>query len=165
MSTDASSTPSTPRSPLVGPITIQVITKDDYDEVLKFLQVFFFRDEPLNNYIQLLTDEQPRCYELEDYCMKELDSGLNLKAVADGRIVGVCLNGILERGYIDHLEPIQCNSEKFSKVLTLLDYVAVKSNVFQHFPDCDKAMTVKIVSVNSECRGRGIARELMSKTR
>lgn len=70
------STPSTPCSPLADLFDIEVITEKDRDDVLQFLQTFFFKDEPLNSAIGLITDENPRCLDLETYSLKG-SKGLN----------------------------------------------------------------------------------------
>lgn len=136
----------------------------DRDETLQFLRKFFIRDEPLNYSLGLL-EGRSKCNELEEFCVKELDNGINLKAVSNGKIIGLCFNGILTKGYIDEIEEVDCPDKKFEKILKLLDHVAVESNVFGKFEDCDKALTVKILSVDSAWRGRGIAKELMDKSR
>lgn len=141
-----------------------MIRAEDKDEVLRFLRTFFIRDEPLNHSIGLL-DGKETCSELEEYSIKDLDSGVNLKAVSNEKLIGVCLNGILTRGYVDEIEEANCEDKKFEKILRLLDHVAVESKIFSHFPDVDKAMCVKILSVDSSQRGRGIAKDLMNRTR
>lgn len=79
---------------------IEIINKDDKMRVLKFLRRFFFRDEPLNQCIQLIPEgEDSTCVELEDYCSNaSLENNLSLMAVsASGAIVGVILNGKIMR--------------------------------------------------------------------
>lgn len=36
--------------------------------------------------------------DLEAFATKELDNEVNLKAVHNGKTIGVCLNGVIERG-------------------------------------------------------------------
>lgn len=75
---------------------IQVVTKDDKLRILKFLRRFFFRDEPLNQSIELIPEgEGSTCLELEEYCsMSALENNLSLMAVStSGTIIGVLLNG------------------------------------------------------------------------
>lgn len=157
------STPSTPTSPI--DYEIQIATEEDREPIRNFLQTFFFRDEPLNSYLKLITDENPRCLDLENFSLKEINNGLNLKAVYNGKIIGVSLNGILEKGWVDKCDPFKCEDEKFNIILGLLDHVAKESDPFKKYLDCDKAMTVKILSVDGAYRGKGIAKELMAKTR
>jgi len=75
---------------------MEIINKDDKLRVLKFLRRFFFRDEPLNQSIQLIPEgEDSTCEELEDYCSHgSFENDLSLMAVStSGSIVGVSLNG------------------------------------------------------------------------
>lgn len=75
---------------------IEIINKDDKQRVLKFLRRFFFRDEPLNQSIQLIPEgEDSTCVELEDYCSHaSFENNLSLMAVSTSdSIVGVSLNG------------------------------------------------------------------------
>lgn len=74
---------------------IQVVTRNDKLRILNFLRKFFFRDEPLNHSIQLLSErEESTCRELEDYSLSSLENNLNLMAVLpNGALVGVILNG------------------------------------------------------------------------
>ncbi|KAJ8966864.1 hypothetical protein NQ314_003258 [Rhamnusium bicolor] len=142
------STPSTPTSPI--DYEIQIITIEDKEEVQNFLQTFFYRDEPLNSYLQVISEETPRCIDLEIFSLKNLENGLNLKVIHNGKLIGVCLNGILERGWVEKEEPFKCEDKKFNYI---------------RFPGCDKAITVKILSVDGAYRGKGIAKELVAKTR
>ncbi|KAJ8913024.1 hypothetical protein NQ315_002039, partial [Exocentrus adspersus] len=157
------STPSTPTSPI--PYEIQIATEDDRESILNFLQTFFFRDEPLNSYLGIITEETPRCLDLENFSLKELNNGVNLKAVYNGKIIGVSLNGILERGWLGKDDPYKHGDTKFGIILDLLERVARESDPFKKYPDCEKAMTVKILSVDGTYRGKGIAKALMAKTR
>ncbi|CAG9854165.1 unnamed protein product [Phyllotreta striolata] len=154
------STPSTPTSPI--DFDIKIATSADQEDVRQFLQKFFYKDEPLNLFLELITDEHPRCLDLERFTLKDLDSGVNLLAVQNGKLIGVCLNGILERGAADDFE---CEDEKFSKIVKLLDYVAVESDPFKIYPGVNRGMIVKILSVDGSFRGKGIAKDLMVKTR
>ncbi|XP_030766405.1 dopamine N-acetyltransferase-like isoform X1 [Sitophilus oryzae] len=156
-------TPTTPVSP--KEYDIQLATSADKEDILIFLREFFFKDEPLNNYLGLISEDRPRCIDLEEYCTKELDNGLNLKAVHNGKIIGLSLNGILERGYLDKEDDYKVTDPKFSKIIRLLDRVGKESDIFARFPEFDKTVTVKILSVNGAYRGQGIAKELVNKTR
>ncbi|XP_072376342.1 arylalkylamine N-acetyltransferase 1-like [Diabrotica undecimpunctata] len=155
------STPSTPTSPI--DFEIKIATLDDKEAVLAFLQKFFYKDEPLNSFMEIITDEHPRCYDLERFTLKNLDNGVNLLAVQNKKIIGVCLNDVIERGVME--EDFICDDEKFGKIVKLLEHVAVESDPFQIYPGIDKAMVVKILSVDGTYRGKGIAKDLMAKTR
>lgn len=80
---------------------IEIINKDDKLRVLQFLRRYFFRDEPLNQSIQLIPEgEDSTCPELEDYCSQaSFDNNLSLMAVStSGAIIGVLLNGKILNG-------------------------------------------------------------------
>lgn len=69
-------------------------------------------------------------------------------------------------GYLENPEnELKITDEKFSKIVRLLDKTALESDVFQKFSDSEKAVTVKIISVDGAYRGQGIAKELLNKTR
>lgn len=50
-----------------------------------------------------------------------------------------------------------CQHEKFKKILALFDRIEENFNVFDLYPDTDVILDGKILSVNSEYRGLGIA--------
>lgn len=155
------STPSTPCTPPAEPYEIKLITDDDKEQVLDHLRRFFFRDEPLNVNIQLLQDRE-RCQDLEDYCIKGVGDGSSVQAVsASGALIGVSLNEIAERGKVDEFDG---EDIKFKKILDLLDTVETEANTFGRFPDVDKVLYCKILSVDSAWRGRRIAQELVSRS-
>ncbi|XP_022918320.1 arylalkylamine N-acetyltransferase 1-like [Onthophagus taurus] len=176
MSLDNSSTSSTPTTPLfqISPkddYSIKPIKEEDYNNVIRFLRKFFFRDEPLNTYVKLLDDENGTCPELEEYSVQTIKDGISLMAVsASGQIIGVCLNGIIRRN--ENRE--NCNddndndvhgNEKFLKIIRFLRYADKMSEIFEKFTDVDKVLCVKILSVDGSFRGRGIAKQLMDRTR
>lgn len=74
---------------------IEAVTKDDKLRILNFLKKFFFRDEPLNQSVQLLSNREDfTCRDLENYSLASLENDLNLMAVLpNGVLIGVVLNG------------------------------------------------------------------------
>lgn len=161
------STPSTPSSASASPpieqFHIKQITHAEQEKVILFLRKFFFLDEPLNLDVKLLETE-PTCKELEAYSIKSIKDGLSLMAVSDsGNIVGVCLNGSANRN--DPIEDEEeCPNPKFAKILSLLERVDTELDLFGKYPDANKIMIAKILSVDSSWRGRGIAKILFDKT-
>lgn len=83
-----------------------------------------------------------------------------------GKIIGVILNGSQEPGHLQEMESFAdaCPHPRFRKILQLLAAVDRASDVFGKFPDVDKLVEVRIVSVDSEMRGRGIAKALLEKS-
>nr|ADD70323.1 arylalkylamine N-acetyltransferase type 1 protein [Bombyx mori]ADQ28098.1 arylalkylamine N-acetyltransferase short mutant [Bombyx mori] len=87
-----------PRKMSVPAYTIQRLTYNDRDLVLKFLRRFFFRDEPMNLAVNLLETPESRCTELDDYAAATLSDGVSVAAVDEnGDYVGVIINGIVRR--------------------------------------------------------------------
>ncbi|KAK9738015.1 Acetyltransferase (GNAT) family [Popillia japonica] len=171
VSVESSSTPSTPLTPDTPllpppePYNIRTIGKEDTEKVLAFLRTFFFRDEPLNVDIKLLEDEQT-CPDLEEFSLKAIKDNVSLMAITDsGKIIGVSLNGLIERNIAADDDDLDVTDPKFSKILGLLNYVDKEANVFERYPDVNKMILVEILSVDGSWRGQGIAKKLMNKTR
>lgn len=152
-------------TPSAEPYQIRDATNEDSENILEFLRKFFFRDEPINTSIQLIESETTVCTELEEFSLNSLYQGISLIAVTPSdKIVGVCLNGILKRDEPEE-ESLECPNPKFAKILKLLYKIDKEGDVFGQFPDVNKVLTVKVLSVASGWRGKGIAKELMNKTR
>ncbi|KRT84410.1 hypothetical protein AMK59_2792, partial [Oryctes borbonicus] len=158
MSVDSSSTPSTPLTPDTPsilpppePFSIEKIKPRDTEKVLEFLRNFFFRDEPLNVNIKLLEGEQT-CPDLEEFSLKAIKDNVSLMAITEsGKIIGVSLNGIIERNITG--DDLIVTDPKFSKILGLLTYVDKEADVFRRYPDVDKMILVEILSVDGSWRG------------
>lgn len=161
------STPSTPTSPGPEPYEVKTITENDSEPLLEFLRTFFFKDEPLNVAVKLIEFKDSTCVELEQFSLKSINEGTSLMAVSSsGKIIGVCLNGKLQNDDPKEEEE-ECPNPKFAKILKLLDYADQEGTqiIAQKYPDVDKVMFVKILSVDGAWRGKGIAKELMDRTR
>ncbi|XP_073831143.1 arylalkylamine N-acetyltransferase-like 7 isoform X2 [Musca autumnalis] len=140
----------------------KLITEDRYDDVIRHLRDNFFADEPLNKAAGLCR----RGYghrDLEHHSLETLEDNLSLMAVTDSNeIAGVILNGILHPGDIETSQKkLELNDdEKFKKIFRLLYTINLKDDIFQKF-DVDKAFDVRILSVDSQYRGQGIAKHLV----
>ncbi|XP_031341811.1 dopamine N-acetyltransferase-like isoform X2 [Photinus pyralis] len=154
----------TPHSKLIH---IRRITPADSDAVLEHLRKYFFRDEPLNLAVKLIEFPDSTCVELEEYSLKSIKEGHSAMAVTPcGKIVGVCLNGLMNGKDPVEEESEECNNPKFAQILELLDYCGKEGTnaVLQKFPEAESVMFVKILSTDTEWRGMGIARELLEYT-
>lgn len=145
-------------------ISIELITEDDAEEVLKLLKKFFFKDEPLNTFVNL-----GECKELEKYSTKNLHEHCSFKAVnGRGEIVGVNINGLINRPKETDEPPAKladgCEHPKFKKIMALMDYIDEQFNIFDLYPDVDRILDIKIMSVDSRYRGLGIAGKLTDRT-
>lgn len=57
-----------------------------------------------------------------------------------------------------------CKHPKFKKILTLMEYIDAHFSLFNLYPDINSYLDAKILSVNSNYRGYGIAGKLMERT-
>lgn len=57
-----------------------------------------------------------------------------------------------------------CQHEKFKKILSLFDHIDSIFNVFDLYPEYEHGLDGKILAVNSEYRGVGIAGKLIART-
>ncbi|XP_076182731.1 arylalkylamine N-acetyltransferase 1 isoform X2 [Ptiloglossa arizonensis] len=146
---------------------IQIVTKDDKLRILKFLRRFFFRDEPLNHSIQLIPEgEDSTCLELEEYCsMSAVENNLSLMAVStSGAIIGVLLNGKMDPPCDEEPEYLtSCENPKFKKILRLLRYVDKNVNRDEQYRGLN-ILEIRIISVDTNWRGKGIGKALIEKT-
>lgn len=154
----------TPSDEIDTNISIELITADDAEEVLKLLKKFFFKDEPLNTFVNL-----GECKELEKYSTKNLHEHCSYKAVnGRGEVVGVNINGLINKPKETDDAPEKladgCEHPKFKKIMALMDYVDEHFNIFDLYPDVDRLLDIKIMSVDSRYRGLGIAGKLTDRT-
>ncbi|XP_054264813.1 arylalkylamine N-acetyltransferase 1-like isoform X2 [Macrosteles quadrilineatus] len=147
--------------------SIVPISNRDSDRVLDFLRRFFFRDEPLNVCVGLLDGPEETCPDLEQYCLDSIPDGVSLMAVSpSGKLLGVCINGVLSRQPEDcDKDNTECSNPKFDKIQKLLKFVYNESNVFGQFSEVDKLLDIRVCSVDDACRGHGIAKNLFEKTK
>ncbi|XP_022193040.1 dopamine N-acetyltransferase isoform X2 [Nilaparvata lugens] len=144
------------------------ISNKDGERVLQFLRKFFFMDEPLNIAVGLLDEPGSTCSELEQYCIDSIPDGVSFMAVnSRGEVIGICLNGVDVRGKSEDEDSknFECTNPRFGKILGLLQDVGKQSDVFGQFPDVDRMLEVRIISVDDAYRGQGIAKALIEKTR
>lgn len=145
-------------------ISIELITEEDAEDVVKLLKKFFFKDEPLNTFVKL-----GECKELEKYCTKNLHEHCSFKAVnSRGEIVGVNINGLITKPKETDEPPKKladgCEHPKFKIIMSLMDYVDEQFNIFDLYPDVEQLLDIKIMSVDSRYRGQGIAGKLTDRT-
>lgn len=161
---DSAELVSSPTDEIDTNISIELITEDDAEEVLKMLKKFFFKDEPLNTFVDL-----GECKELEKYSTKSLHEHCSFKAVnSRGEIVGVNINGLINRPKETDEPPAKladvCAHPKFKKIMALMDHVDENFNIFDLYQDVDRLLDIKIMSVDSNYRGLGIAGKLTDRT-
>lgn len=162
---------SPPPAPKRPSYTIEIIREEHIRHVAQFLRTFFFQDEPLNVSIRLMQDDEPQLdktlEELENFCTSSINQGTSLMAISkEGKMVGVCLNETIRKVTQDihsHFEDGQ--SQKFNKIKKLLDTFNQQADIFGKYPDMEQLLDLKILSVDDECRGQGIGKALIERTK
>nr|BDD85292.1 arylalkylamine N-acetyltransferase 1 [Ischnura senegalensis] len=152
------------------------VMPEDHDRIMAFLRRTFFVDEPLNIALGLLDgqpkcpeDGRPSCMALEAHCREALSHGLSLMAVdtvnVPGNVVGVTLNAEATPEGSEDLatEAMLCPDPKFKRILNLMAHIDRECKVFQRF-GVKRLLEMRILSVDSEWRGKGMATALIRMT-
>ncbi|CAG9858636.1 unnamed protein product [Phyllotreta striolata] len=141
------------------------IPSSRFDDVINHLRKSF-PDEPLNASVGLSLHNQP-CPLLEKYDLLTLHEGLSVMALdtETGEIAGVALNGISRRGDIEQsLENMKTiDSVPYHRIFGLLNGVNKELDLFTAY-NVDKIFDLRILSVDSKYRGKGLAKELFSRS-
>lgn len=143
-------------------VNIRSTTDDDQLRILEFLRKHLFREEPLCKYLGVVSNEKPVCEALEKYCCEDKNH-LSVVAELNGELIGVVMNTILERGIRD--DSFFGNDQQFAKIARLLEHVAEKSDPFQYFPNDNKALYLKVISVDDTFKRKGVGTQLLIKSR
>lgn len=148
--------------------TVRRLGAQDKEQTLQFLRRFFFRDEPMNQAIQLLETPDSRCEELEEYAAATLDEEVSFAVVDDqGEFAGVIINGIVRRedalaaAAVD--KSSECPDPKFRRILSVLGHLERAARVWEQLAGAP-VLEVRIASTHSAWRGRGLMRVLCEET-
>ncbi|CAG9101118.1 unnamed protein product [Plutella xylostella] len=148
--------------------TVRRLGAQDKEQTLQFLRRFFFRDEPMNQAIQLLETPDSRCEELEEYAAATLDEEVSFAVVDDqGEFAGVIINGIVRRedalaaAAVD--KSSECPDPKFRRILSVLGHLEHAARVWEQLAGAP-VLEVRIASTHSAWRGRGLMRVLCEET-
>ncbi|CAG4953125.1 arylalkylamine N-acetyltransferase 1-like [Colias croceus] len=147
--------------------SLRKLTTNDKDAVIDFLRRYFFRDEPLNQTINLLETPESRCFELEDYAASTLQDGVSIAVVdEDGKFVGMVINGIAKRDEVDYTDKSEdCPHPKFKRILKLLSHLDREARIWDKLPtSCDTVLEIRIASTHPDWRGRGLMRILCEES-
>jgi predicted GNAT family acetyltransferase len=87
-----------------------------------------------------------------------------------GDIMGVILNNIMHRNEEEEEEEDDeddnCNDNlKFKEIVVLLDKIKKEADVFEQYPNVNRILEIKIVTVNEAYRGQGVCKALVDKTK
>ncbi|XP_055682788.1 arylalkylamine N-acetyltransferase 1-like [Lutzomyia longipalpis] len=142
----------------VAEISYELIKAGEEKEIVEFIRNYFLKDEPLNNSLDL-----GECKELEIFSTESLCENVSFKAVRNGEILGVMINGIVHK----HSEAPHTDfsgHEKFQKIITLSENLEHQCGIFERFPEIERYVDGRIMSVSSQARGLGIAGRLVEET-
>ncbi|XP_011299206.1 uncharacterized protein [Fopius arisanus] len=139
------------------------VPHDRFNEVIEHLRFNFFADEPLNYGVRLCQKGEPH-RELENHCLSTLKQGHSRMLVTDdGTIAGLALNGTTKSG--EREEAVRrladLDDQKFKTIFGLLYQVNDKVDLFKKY-NTDELFECRILSIDEEFRGRGLANILMS---
>lgn len=137
-----------------------------YDEVIEHLKENFFFDEPLNRAVGLCSAKGEGHPELEKHSLATLSDGVSIAVQnSKGEIVGVCLNGFLHPGDTSKARESldNCEDEGFKKIFELLYEQNLKFDLFEQL-QVDRVFEYRILSVDKNYRGQGLAKRLMQKS-
>ncbi|XP_074033287.1 arylalkylamine N-acetyltransferase-like 7 isoform X3 [Leptinotarsa decemlineata] len=142
-----------------------LISGPKFDEVIKHLRNSF-PDEPLNASVGLSVRGKP-CELLEKYDLHTLEEGMSLMAMdaKTKEIAGVALNGISRKGDVEKsLEEMKSiDNIQYQRVFGLLNNVNKDLDLFTKY-NVEKIFELRILSVDDKYRGRGLAKELFSRS-
>ncbi|KAJ8919253.1 hypothetical protein NQ315_003836 [Exocentrus adspersus] len=141
------------------------IPPSKFDDVIHHLR-YNFPDEPLNASVGLCMHGQP-CELLEHHDLMTLKDGLSVMAVDKDTevIAGVALNGIARQGDTERsLEEMKSiDNVPYQRIFGLLNSVNKEIDLFGKY-NVDKIFELRILSVDSNYRGKGVAKELFSRS-
>jgi len=146
-------------------IEFKKLTPKYHDDVIIHLRNTFFADEPLNRATKLCQRGEGHP-ELEQVVFDTLADDLSIIALtSDGEIAGVALNGWLHKGEVAKCRQKlkDCQDERFRTIFTLLYDENLKVDLFSQF-NLEKMFEVRILSVDSKFRGKGIAKSLFEES-
>uniref|UniRef100_A0A0A9WWT0 aralkylamine N-acetyltransferase n=1 Tax=Lygus hesperus TaxID=30085 RepID=A0A0A9WWT0_LYGHE len=142
------------------------VPEEYYEQVIHHLRHNFFPDEPLNNSVGLCVKGEPH-KELEKISYETLKDELSIMAIhtPTNQVAAVALNGILREGDIENsIEKLDSVSdEKFKTIFSNLYAINKSLNLFQRY-EVDSVFECRILSVDSEFRGKGLAIQLAEKS-
>ncbi|XP_072396820.1 arylalkylamine N-acetyltransferase 1-like [Diabrotica undecimpunctata] len=141
------------------------IPSSRFEEVLGHLRQSF-PDEPLNASVGLSLHGKP-CPLLEKYDLLTMQEGMSIMALdtETNEIAGVLLNGICRRGDIEKsLENMKTiDSVPYHRIFGLLNGVNKEIDLFTRY-NVEEIFELRILSVEPKYRGRGLAKELFSRS-
>ena len=139
-------------------ISYNMIPIERTEEILKFLDATYFKDEPLCRNKDL---EEEDSGSLKEDFISMIQQGLSLMAVDDktGQVIGVALSEPEDRYLTDTTD----GSAKIIEQLNLVAFANKSVSVYEEY-DVDTIFHFLFLSVHPNYRGFGIATKLVQKS-
>lgn len=140
-------------------IVIRVATVDDTEQLIEFLHVHYYRDEPLTVGTEPLTPDAADV----DFLRSNFPAGACLMALCNDRIVGGAIAGpkLPDIGTEIFEEARKYAGTKWGCILGMLAICERDANAFQRF-NVDKIMHLNALGVDTSLRGRRIGERLVT---
>ncbi|XP_014102989.2 arylalkylamine N-acetyltransferase-like 2 [Bactrocera oleae] len=149
-------------------IQIRVIKWSERDEVLKFLRLHFYPDEPLSiGNVQGHPDPED-----EKFNISQIAHGTSLMAVQqqtvsgmlNERIVGVLLSGPKFSNHAEHLckEAARFGSSNLGKQIGILAQAERDANVYERY-NVERALHAHAMAIDKSFRGHAIGTRIIEK--
>ncbi|XP_075988607.1 arylalkylamine N-acetyltransferase-like 2 [Anticarsia gemmatalis] len=145
-----------------GPLRIQDLTEDLWEQAVDLLTAYFMKDEPPCRFIEI--HKHPTAVaELQKLWRSTLKDNLSLACVVDNddlppRIVG--LNVLTVVCKEDKEEPFQTEDKVWAQLFGAVDLVSHSVDIFSQY-NVDKYLTAYGLVVDPEWRGRNVGKELL----
>ncbi|XP_065345892.1 arylalkylamine N-acetyltransferase 1-like [Cloeon dipterum] len=138
---------------------------DLYEAVMEHLRLTFFWEEPLNVCVSLCEAPGSGHPKLEAVCLDTLQDGLSIVALSDGKVVGCALNGSQSRQQLDEAikQTYAETDKKFRSIFSMLYDNNRDIDLFTKY-DVHDIFECRILSVDPDYRGKGIARILLDQS-
>ncbi|XP_022182146.1 dopamine N-acetyltransferase-like [Myzus persicae] len=142
------------------------ITDNDKQIVQNSLKKYYLRDEPLSASVGFLEEEES-IIRFEKACAGIIKHGVSFMAISaeTGEMMGASLNMTVCRSDGIKQYGDENKSSKLNDILILLDKAERETDVFGKYPNVDRMMDLKIITVNEEYRGLGICKALINKSK
>ncbi|KAB0799473.1 hypothetical protein PPYR_07353 [Photinus pyralis] len=139
---------------------VRLATDADNDEIWEFSKKFYFKDEPLNNFLRL-----HECIERDSFpIVCDKDRNFFLLAVDQlSNIIAICKIELIKRD--DAKTATKCANVQYQKILDFIEYIDREGDLFNKFPQVEQVLQIKRLSVDTAWRRRSVAQNIIMKIR
>ncbi|KAM7358943.1 arylalkylamine N-acetyltransferase-like 2 [Cochliomyia hominivorax] len=146
-------------------IKVRVIKPQDYEKVLDFLRIHFYRDEPLT----LCGESKQQDKEDEEFSLANINHGTSVMAFLEHdnneeEIVGTLTSGPRGPNTVKYLfkEVDKLGPTKWGKILKLLAVMELEANIYERF-NVQKVLHLQVLAVHAKRRGQNIGYRMIEE--